>query len=247
MLEKIVAEKWLTAKAVVGFFPANTVNEDDIELFTDESRDKSLMALQQIRQQMDRKGNQPNFCLADYVAPAESGVEDYIGAFAVTAGVGIEEHKERFMADHDDYSAILLEAIADRLAEALAERMHHKVRKQYWGYSADEALGNEELIKEKYPGIRPAPGYPACPDHTEKGKLWELIQPDKRIGLKITESFAMWPGASVSGWYIAHPDARYFGTGKIQKDQVDDYARRKGMTLKETERWLSPVLGYDPE
>jgi 5-methyltetrahydrofolate--homocysteine methyltransferase len=247
MLEKIVAEKWLTAKAVVGFFPANTVNEDDIELFTDESRDKSLMTLQQIRQQMDRKGNQPNFCLADYVAPAESGVEDYIGAFAVTAGVGIEEHKERFMADHDDYSAILLEAIADRLAEALAERMHHKVRKQYWGYSADEALGNEELIKEKYPGIRPAPGYPACPDHTEKGKLWELIQPDKRIGLNITESFAMWPGASVSGWYIAHPEARYFGTGKIQRDQVDDYARRKGMSLKETERWLSPVLGYDPE
>jgi len=247
MLEKIVAEKWLTAKAVVGFFPANTVNEDDIELFTDESRDKSLMTLQQIRQQMDRKGNQPNFCLADYVAPAESGIEDYIGAFAVTAGVGIEEHKERFMADHDDYSAILLEAIADRLAEALAERMHKKVRKQYWGYAADEALGNDELIKEKYPGIRPAPGYPACPDHTEKGKLWELIQPEKRIGLKITESFAMWPGASVSGWYIAHPEARYFGTGKIQKDQVDDYARRKGMSLKETERWLSPVLGYDPE
>ena len=247
MLEKIVAEKWLTAKAVLGFFPANTVDEDDIEIFTDESRDKSLMKLHHIRQQMERKGRQPNFCLADYVAPAESGVEDYIGAFAVTAGIGIEEHKERFKVDHDDYSAILLEAIADRLAEALAERMHQKVRKQYWGYAADEVLDNEALIKEKYPGIRPAPGYPACPDHTEKNALWELIQPEERIGLKITESFAMWPGASVSGWYIAHPEARYFGSGKIQKDQVDDYARRKGMSLKETERWLAPVLGYDPE
>jgi 5-methyltetrahydrofolate--homocysteine methyltransferase len=247
MLKKIIGEKWLTAKAVVGFFPANTVHHDDVEIYTDASRKETRMTLHHIRQQMERKGNQPNFCLADYVAPSESGVEDYIGAFAVTAGIGIDEHKERFMADHDDFNAILLEALADRLAEALAERMHQKVRRQYWGYSEDETLSNDELISEKYPGIRPAPGYPACPDHTEKGALWELLQPDKRIGLEVTESFAMWPGASVSGWYIAHPEARYFGTGKIKKDQVEDYAQRKGMTLKETERWLAPVLSYDPE
>jgi len=247
MLKEIVEEKWLTAKAVVGFFPANTVNHDDIEIYTDESRKETRMTLHHIRQQMERKGNQPNFCLADYVAPSDSGVKDYIGAFAVTTGIGINEHKERFKVDHDDFNAILLEALADRLAEALAERMHQKVRRQYWGYSEDETLSNDELISEKYPGIRPAPGYPACPDHTEKSALWELLQPDKRIGLEVTESFAMWPGASVSGWYMAHPKARYFGTGKIKKDQVEDYARRKGMTLKETERWLAPVLSYDPE
>ncbi|HHJ21135.1 MAG TPA: methionine synthase, partial [Gammaproteobacteria bacterium] len=247
MLEKIVQEKWLTAKAVAGLFPANSINDDDIELYEDEERQTVSMTLHHIRQQIERGGNQPNFCLADYIAPKDSGVQDYMGAFAVTAGVGIEAHKARFVADHDDYNAILLEALADRLAEAFAERLHQRMRQEFWGYAADEQLDNDAMIAEKYAGIRPAPGYPACPDHTEKGALWALLQPDERIGLKITESFAMWPGASVSGWYMAHPAARYFGTGKIQKDQVKDYAQRKGMELATAERWLAPVLGYEPD
>ena len=247
MLEKIVQEKWLTAKAVAGLFPANSINDDDIELYEDEERQTVRMTLHHIRQQIERRGNQPNFCLADYIAPKDSGVQDYMGAFAVTAGVGIEAHKARFVADHDDYNAILLEALADRLAEAFAERLHQRMRQEFWGYAADEQLDNDAMIAEKYAGIRPAPGYPACPDHTEKGALWALLQPDERIGLKITESFAMWPGASVSGWYMAHPAARYFGTGKIQKDQVKDYAQRKGMELATAERWLAPVLGYEPD
>jgi 5-methyltetrahydrofolate--homocysteine methyltransferase len=205
------------------------------------------MELHHIRQQLDRgnkDGTRPNFCLADFIAPKDSGVNDWLGAFAVTAGTGIEPHLERFRTDHDDYNAILLEAICDRLAEAMAERMHERVRKEFWGYVADETLTNDDLIKEAYQGIRPAPGYPACPDHTEKALLWDLLQVEERVGIKITESYAMYPAASVSGWYFSHPESRYFGTGKIQKDQVEDYAKRKGMTLEEAEKWLSPVLGY---
>jgi 5-methyltetrahydrofolate--homocysteine methyltransferase len=184
--------------------------------------------------------------LADYLAPADSGKRDWIGAFAVTAGIGIDDHVERFEADHDDYSSIMLKALADRLAEAFAERLHQLVRTNLWRYMPDEQLDNDALIAEQYTGIRPAPGYPACPDHTEKGTLWEILKPDERIGLTLTESFAMLPTAAVSGWYFSHPSSRYFGIGRIQKDQVEDYAARKGMSLEQAERWLSPVLGYDP-
>ncbi|WP_299009065.1 methionine synthase [uncultured Shewanella sp.] len=246
MLKKIIEDKWLTAKAVIGLFPANTVNFDDIELYTDESRTSIEMTTHHLRMQIERVGND-NFCLADFVAPKESGVPDYMGGFAVTAGHGIDEHVARFEAEHDDYSAIMLKCLADRLAEAFAERMHERVRKEFWGYAADEKLNNEELIKEKYKGIRPAPGYPACPDHTEKGLLWELLKPDETIGLNITESYAMFPTAAVSGWYFAHPKSRYFGISNIGRDQVEDYAKRKNMSVTEAERWLMPVLDYDPE
>ena len=245
MLKKIIDEKWLTGKAVLGFFPANSDGVDDINLYSKNSSEKSHTTLHHIRQQMDRNKQNANFCLADFVAPADSGKTDWIGAFAVTTGFGIEERVKRFQQEHDDYNAILLEALADRFAEALAEKMHELTRKVFWGYAADEKLSNEELIKEKYQGIRPAPGYPACPEHSEKGTLWELLEPEKRIGLKITESFAMWPAAAVSGFYFSHPDSRYFGTGKIQRDQVEDYARRKGWSMAEAEKWLGPVLGYD--
>ncbi len=244
MLEKVINEKWVTAQAVIGLFPANSVNDDDIELYTDENRDTVNMELHHIRQQIDRGGLRPNFCLADFIAPKDSGVSDWLGAFAVTAGTGIEPHVEQFRAEHDDYNAILLEAICDRLAEALAERMHERLRKEFWAYVPDESFSNEEIIKENYQGIRPAPGYPACPDHTEKALLWELLQVEERVGIKITESYAMYPAASVSGWYFSHPESQYFGTGKIQKDQVEDYAKRKGMTVEEAEKWLSPILGY---
>ncbi|QYJ94488.1 methionine synthase [Shewanella spartinae] len=244
MLKTIIDEKWLTAKAVIGLFPANTVNYDDIEIYTDESRSKVEMTTHHLRMQIERVGND-NFCLADFVAPKDSGIADYMGGFAVTAGHGIDEHVARFEANHDDYSAIMLKCLADRLAEAFAERMHERVRKEFWGYAADENLDNEALIREKYKGIRPAPGYPACPDHTEKGLLWELLKPDETIDLKITESYAMFPTAAVSGWYFAHPQSRYFGVTNIGRDQVEDYAKRKGMSVEETERWLAPVLDYD--
>jgi 5-methyltetrahydrofolate--homocysteine methyltransferase len=245
MLERLIAEHWLTARATIGIFPANTVNDDDIEIYTDDSRTEVLTTLHHIRQQMERLSDRPNYCLADFIAPVDAGVNDYIGAFAVTAGIGVEECAAGFEAQHDDYSAILLKALADRLAEAFAERMHERVRQEFWAYAADETLSNEDLIKEAYKGIRPAPGYPACPDHTEKATLWKLIQPDETIGLKLTESFAMYPAASVSGWYFSHPEARYFGTGKILQDQVQDYARRKGMDIETAERWLAPILGYE--
>ena len=249
MLEKIISEKWLTGKAVLGFFPANSDGIDDIELYPNDTHGTSHTTLHHLRQQMDRTTSsknkqQANFCLADFVAPKDSGKQDWIGSFAVTTGFGIEEHIKRFQEDHDDYNAILLEALADRFAEALAEKMHELTRKVFWGYGADETLSNDEVIKEKYQGIRPAPGYPACPEHTEKGTLWDLLQPEERIGLKITESYAMWPAAAVSGWYFSHPDSRYFGIGKIQKDQVADYAKRKGWTIEQAEKWLGPVLGY---
>ncbi|WP_282110366.1 methionine synthase [Shewanella algicola] len=246
MLETIIKEKWLTAKGVIGLFPANTVNHDDIELYTDESRTTVEMTTHHLRMQLERVGND-NFCLSDFVAPKDSGVADYMGGFAVTAGHGIDEHIARFEAAHDDYNAIMLKCLADRLAEAFAERMHERVRKEFWGYAADEVLDNEALIRERYKGIRPAPGYPACPDHTEKGLLWDLLKPDETIDLNITESFAMYPTAAVSGWYFAHPKSRYFGVTNVGKDQVEDYAKRKGMSQAEAEKWLAPVLDYDPE
>ena len=245
MLKQLVDEKWLTAKAVVGFFPANQVKQDDIELYTDEKRDSVHMNLHHLRQQMARNKQQENYCLSDFIAPKESGKADWLGAFASTAGIGIQDRLNAYKADHDDYNMILLEALADRFAEAFAEVLHEKVRTEYWAYVDNESLSNEEIIKEKYQGIRPAPGYPACPDHTEKGLLWELLEPETRIDLKLTESYAMWPAAAVSGWYFSHPDTRYFGTGKLQKDQVEDYAKRKGWDLETAEKWLMPVLGYD--
>jgi 5-methyltetrahydrofolate--homocysteine methyltransferase len=245
MLKKVLEEKWLTARAVIGFYAANTVGDDDIELYTDDDRGEVLATLHNIRQQMQKTSGKPNLSLADYIAPKDSGVKDYLGAFAVTAGHGVDKHCRRFEQDYDDYSAILLKAVADRLAEAMAERMHERVRTEFWGYVPDENFTNEELIRENYQGIRPAPGYPACPEHTEKATLWNLLEPEENIGLKLTESFAMVPTAAVSGWYFSHPEARYFGTGKIQKDQVEDYARRKGMKVEEAERWLAPILAYD--
>ncbi|MGK0269619.1 MAG: 5-methyltetrahydrofolate--homocysteine methyltransferase [Cocleimonas sp.] len=244
MLKTLLSEKWLTAKAVLGFFPANSNGIDDIHLYQEQT-DSTHTSLHHIRQQMDRNNQNANFCLADFVAPKDSGKQDWIGSFAVSTGFGIEEHVQQFQKDHDDYNAILLEALADRFAEALAEKMHELTRKVFWGYASDETLSNEEVIKEKYQGIRPAPGYPACPEHSEKGTLWELLKPEERIGLKITESFAMWPAAAVSGFYYSHPDSRYFGTGKINRDQVEDYAKRKGWNMDTAEKWLGPVLSYD--
>jgi 5-methyltetrahydrofolate--homocysteine methyltransferase len=244
MLQKIIEQKWLTARAVIGFFPANSF-DDDILVFADESREEVVAVLHHLRQQLAKPPQRPNWCLSDFIAPAETEIRDYIGAFAVTAGIGIEEHVQRFEAVHDDYSSIMLKALADRLAEAFAERMHQRVRTEFWAYAAEENLTNEQLIAEEYQGIRPAPGYPACPDHTEKETLWELIEPDSSAGITITESFAMMPASSVSGWYFSHPQSQYFGTGKVQRDQVEDYAERKKLELREAERWLAPVLGYE--
>jgi 5-methyltetrahydrofolate--homocysteine methyltransferase len=246
MLKQIIDEKWLTAKAVYGFYPANRVG-DDIEVYADESRNQVLHTFHHLRQQAEKKRGGANNCLSDFIASKESRVPDYIGFFAVTAGIGIDEHVERFEKDHDDYHAIMLKALADRFAEAFAETLHEIVRKDDWGYAPDENFDNEDLIKERYQGIRPAAGYPACPDHTEKGILWELLKPDETIGLDITESFAMTPTAAVSGTYFAHPESRYFGVGSLGRDQVEDYAHRKGWTIEETEKWLAPNLGYDPE
>ena len=246
MLGRIVDEKWLQAQAVVGFFPASSSDYDDINIYSDEQRSDIQLQLHGIRQQMFKKGDS-NLCLSDYLQPEDSGVADYIGAFIVTTGIGIEEKIAEFEAQHDDYNSIMLKAVADRLAEAFAELMHKKVRRELWAYAADESLTNEELIAEEYQGIRPAPGYPACPDHTEKALLWQLLDADERSAVTLTESFAMYPASSVSGFYFAHPDARYFGTGRIGQDQIEAYARRKDMTKKEVERWLSPVLGYEPD
>jgi len=246
MLDSIVREKWLQARAVIGFFPANSVDDDDVRVFTNDERGQELMRLCNLRQQRNKPAGQAHICLADFVAPVESGRADYIGGFAVTAGIGIDEHVSRFEADHDDYSSILLKAIADRLAEALAEYMHEQVRTGYWAYDQDEKLSTADLISEKYRGIRPAPGYPACPDHTEKAKLWELLDVEAAIGLRLTDSFAMFPTAAVSGFYFSHPEARYFSVGQLSRDQVESYAKRKGMTIAQAERWLAPNLGYDP-
>ena len=242
MLDRIVAERWLKAQAVIGLFPANAVG-DDVELYADEQRERPLLTLSFLRQQKDKPAGQPHESLADYVAPKSSGVRDYLGAFAVTAGLGIEPHIERFERAHDDYSAIILKALADRLAEAAAEHFHERVRRELWGYTGVEELTNEQLIGEEYRGIRPAPGYPACPDHTEKAKLWQLLDVERSAGIRLTDSYAMYPTAAVSGWYFAHPESHYFAVGKIDRDQLEDYARRKGISLEEAERWLAPNLG----
>ena len=244
LLDRIVGEKLLEARAVVGFWPA-AASGDDIAVFADKDRHDRLATIHTLRQQGARGRERPSLALADYVAPEESGIADYIGAFAVTAGVGLEPVVARFEAEHDDYSAILAKALADRLAEALAERMHQRVRTELWGYAPGEALDNTALISEAYQGIRPAPGYPACPDHTEKGTLFRLLGAEERVGIRLTESFAMYPAAAVSGYYFWHPDARYFGVGKLERDQVEDYAQRKGMSVAEAERWLAPNLGYE--
>jgi 5-methyltetrahydrofolate--homocysteine methyltransferase len=249
MLDRIIDEKWLKARGIFGLFPANSDGAETINIYADESRTEIVSQFNTIRQQIRKdagKGNaRPNFALADFVAPAETGIGDYIGGFAVTAGIGIDEHVARFEAANDDYNAILLKALADRLAEAFAERLHERVRTEFWGYASAEGLDNEDLIKEAYQGIRPAPGYPACPDHTEKEGLFKLLGATDAVGIELTESFAMLPTAAVSGYYISHPDARFFGTGKIAKDQVEDYARRKGMEVATMERWLAPILGYE--
>ena len=246
MLDKLINESWLQARAVLGFFPANSVAHDDVRVFADNNRQQELLRLCHLRQQRGKPDGQSHDCLADFVAPHDSGIEDFIGGFAVTAGIGIDEHIARFEADHDDYSSIILKALADRLAEALAEYLHQQVRTEYWAYDANEKLTNDNLIKEVYRGIRPAPGYPACPDHTEKGKLWQLLDVESAIDLKLTESYAMYPTAAVSGFYFSHPDSKYFSVGKISRDQVESFAERKGMTLEVAEKWLSPNLGYDP-
>lgn len=246
MLDRIVEEKWIRAHGVVGFFPANSVG-DSVELYLDRDRSTVHATLHHLRQQGQHRDGVPNRSLADYVAPKETGLRDHVGAFAVTAGDGVQERVKAFREDLDDYNAILLESLADRLAEAFAERLHERVRKELWGYAPDEHLDNVGLIKEQYDGIRPAPGYPACPEHTEKQTLWELLDVEAHTGIKLTESMAMWPGASVSGFYYSHPQSQYFVVGRLARDQVADYAERKGWTLAEAERWLSPNLGYDPE
>ena len=244
LLDKIIAEKLITARGVYGLFPANAVG-DDVELYTDSTRTKVLKRFHFLRQQANREGSEPCRSLVDFIAPKETGLPDHIGAFAVTSGICLKELCDSFRAKNDDYNAIMAEAIADRLAEAFAECLHKRVREE-WGYGCKEGLSNADLIEEKYRGIRPAAGYPACPDHTEKGPLWQLLDVQKNTGMLITESFAMWPGSSVSGLYFAHPDSRYFSLGKIDRDQVTDYAQRKGMTVAEVERWLGPNLNYDP-
>jgi 5-methyltetrahydrofolate--homocysteine methyltransferase len=245
MLARLVEERWFNPKAVIGFWPANAVG-DDIRLFTGESRSAALATFHGLRQQLSKRDGRPNLCLSDFVAPLESGKPDYVGGFVVTAGIEEVRIAERFERANDDYRSILVKALADRIAEAFAERMHQRVRKEFWGYAPDEALTNEELIREEYRGIRPAPGYPAQPDHSEKGTLFRLLDAQERIGVTLTESFAMWPGSSVSGLYLAHPQAYYFGVAKVERDQVEDYAARKGMSIVEAERWLGPILNYDP-
>ncbi len=247
MLKQIVDGKWLTARGVYGLFPANSIGHDDIEVYVDDTRKGLLAELHSLRQQTQKPPGQPSFALADFLSPEETGIHDYIGAFAVSTGFGVDERVKQFEAAHDDYSAIMLKALADRLAEAFAERLHERVRKEFWGYAASETLDNDALIDEKYQGIRPAPGYPACPDHTEKALLWDLLKVEQNTGIILTESMAMFPTAAVSGWYFSHPQSRYFGLGKINRDQVHDYAHRKGMEIHHMERWLAPALGYDPD
>ncbi|MDP5183297.1 methionine synthase [Blastococcus sp. BMG 814] len=247
MLDRIVAERWLRASGVLGLFPANRVGGEDIAVYTDESRTAVRATLHQLRQQTEGRDGSPRKSLADFVAPEETGLRDYVGAFAVTAGLGSAERVAAFKGENDDYSAIMLEALADRLAEAFAERLHERVRREFWGYAADESLDSQALIAEKYRGIRPAPGYPACPEHTEKLTIWDLLDVEAATGIQLTESLAMWPGAAVSGLYLAHPQAQYFVLGRVGRDQVEDYAARKGWTIAEAERWLSPNLGYRTE
>ena len=241
MLKQVVKEKWLTANGVVGFWPANRV-ADSIETYTDSSRAVVAKTFHHLRQQNEKPAGNPNQCLADFIAPKTTGLADFVGAFAVTAGEGCEERAQAYAAANDDYNAIMIKALADRLAEAFAEHLHWKVRHQYWGYAKDEALSNKDMIAEKYSGIRPAPGYPACPEHTEKGPLFELLNAAKDAGITLTDSFAMWPTAAVSGFYFSHPQSQYFAVGKIDRDQLGDYAKRKGWDIGVAERWLAPNL-----
>jgi 5-methyltetrahydrofolate--homocysteine methyltransferase len=241
MLERIVDEHWLRARAVVGFFPASSDGAEEIRLRTPAGEVK----VQSIRQQMVKNDGRPNLALADFIAPASSGVADHLGAFVVTTGLGLDEKVAEFEATNDDYSSIMVKALADRLAEAFAERLHERVRRELWGYAPDEHLDNQAIIREQYQGIRPAPGYPACPDHTEKRTLFALLDAEQLAGVKLTESFAMHPASAVAGWYFSHPESQYFGVGKIEKDQVEQYAARKEMSVGEAERWLSPILNYD--
>jgi 5-methyltetrahydrofolate--homocysteine methyltransferase len=233
------------ANGVLGLFPAAQVNGDDIEIYRNESRSEVAMTWHNLRQQNRKPTGRANQCLADFVAPKQAGVADWIGAFAVAVG-GFEARLRQFEQQHDDYGAILLKVLADRLAEAFAEHLHERVRREFWGYAAEERLASEELIAERYRGIRPAPGYPACPDHTEKRALFALLQAERNAAITLTESCAMLPASAVSGFYLSHPDAAYFAVGKIGRDQVEDYARRKSITVAEAERWLAPVLAYDP-
>jgi len=244
LLDKIINEKLLTSNGIIGLFAANSVGVDDIEVYTDESRSGVRRVLHTIRQQIKKSKDEPNIALADFIAPKESGINDYIGMFAVTTGIGIEKLVQKFEKDHDDYNSIMIKALADRLAEAFAEQLHKLVRKDYWGYASDEEFAKEELIKEKYIGIRPAPGYPAQPDHNEKSIIFSLLDAEENTGIRLTESMAMYPAASVSGLYFSHPEAKYFTVGKIGKDQVLDYHKRKGMSVEEIEKWLSPILNY---
>ncbi len=247
MLDDIVKNRQLTARAVVGLFPANAINSEDIAVYADDSREAALAVVHSLRQQGRKADGQPNFALADFLAPQQSAVQDYMGAFAVTTGIGLGAIVKRYEDEHDDYNAIMAKALADRLAEAFAECLHQRVRKELWGYARDEKLANDELIAEGYRGIRPAPGYPACPDHTEKRLLWQLLDAERNTGISLTDNFAMDPAASVCGWYFSHPGSRYFGVGKIGRDQVADYAERKAMSITEAERWLAPNLSYDPD
>jgi 5-methyltetrahydrofolate--homocysteine methyltransferase len=246
LLKRIVAEKWFSASAVVGFWPANSIG-DDIAVYRDDTRGNQIAMLHTLRQQIarDPSRNRAHTALADFIAPKETGVADYIGSFAVTSGLGEEEAIERHIKKTDDYTRIMAKALCDRFAEAFAEALHQRVRKELWGYAKSERLSNEDLILEKYQGIRPAPGYPAQPDHTEKATLWTLMDVEAATGITLTESYAMWPGASVSGLYFANPESHYFGVGKVERDQVEDYAERKGWTVEEAERWLAPVLNYE--
>ena len=244
LLDEVIKNKSLTAKAVIALYPANSVG-DDIELYTDESRNEVINTFHTLRQQLQKTTEQPYLALSDFIAPKSSGIKDYLGAFAVTAGIGIEKLIERFEKEHDDYNSIMIKAVADRLAEAFAEKMHELVRKEFWGYSKNENFSNEELVSEKYDGIRPAPGYPAQPDHTEKEFLFNLLDAEKNANIILTESFAMYPASSVSGLYFSHPDSKYFNVGKIDRDQVEDYAKRKNMSVEEIEKWLSPILAYE--
>jgi 5-methyltetrahydrofolate--homocysteine methyltransferase len=245
MLARIVKENWFKAQATIGFWPANAEG-DDIAVYADDTRRDKIATFHTLRQQLEKREGRFNAALSDFIAPAASGVSDYIGAFVVTAGIGEDVVADRFKHANDDYSSILCKALADRLAEAFAERMHARVRREFWGYAPDETLSTDELILEQYKGIRPAPGYPAQPDHTEKATLFALLDAEATAGVTLTESYAMWPGSSVSGLYFSHPESYYFGVGKIERDQVEDYAARKAMSVAEMERWLAPVLNYIP-
>ena len=246
MITKIVKEGWITANAVISFWPANS-NKDDIEIYKDESRKEVCSVLYTLRQQMSKGSGKANLALSDFIGPKDKKIRDYIGAFAVTAGIDMEKKSSEFKKNNDDYGSIMLSAICDRFAEAFAERLHERVRKEFWGYAEDEKLNSQDLISEQYQGIRPAPGYPACPDHSEKSSLFQLLDVEKNTGIKLTENFAMWPAASICGYYFSHPKSSYFGVGKLNKDQVSDYATRKQKSLKYVERWLQPNLNYDPK